>query len=438
MIVRSKQRLHIDGKKKITQEGELIDLTYDKKIVSEVYFPMFANNGKELEVKVKVGNNVKVGDMLTCRSDFYVPYFSSVSGRVKEIKELYFPALNKKVNHLVIENDFKYSKRDLPKIDIDKASREEIIEAIKQAGIVGLGGAGFPTYFKYSCNEKIDTVLINAVECEPYLTTDHVTMKNNLELLLKGCLILKKAADANKVVIAFKRNKKDLKAMINKRLVDYPFIEIKEVRDAYPMGWEKLLIQKALKLDYEKLPSEVGVIVNNSNTCISVADALLNQNMITKRITTFSGNALKKPSNVLVPMGALVNKIIKKIGSYSEEEVCLLPGGPMTSTAVRSDEFALTPTMGGIIAMKKLDIESEPCLKCGACIENCPANIQPIEIKEALDRREVDTLMKLEPNRCCECGVCSFVCPSKIELTEAVKKAKLYLSVTKNKQGGNK
>lgn len=428
MIITSKGKRHINGHKELTAHKEVLDFKNEKEICKEVYFPVLAPNGKEMEVLVKEKDAVKVGTMICKRNDFYVPIYSSVSGKVKEIKSMYNSALGRPCNHLVIENDFKYEKEKLKTIDYKSSDKETILNAIKEAGIVGLGGAGFPTYVKYSSNAAINSLLVNAVECEPYLTTDYITMKNNVKYLLEGISILMKLSGASEGVIAFKNNKKDLKEKIEEELGNYPCIRIVEVKDRYPMGWEKLLVKTVYKKTYDKLPSEVGVVVNNAQTIISVAKALIDGDVISERLLTVSGDAIN-PANVIVPVGTLAKNILEKCG-YLAEEVCVLAGGPMTSKANISDEFAIQTNNGGLTIMKKKVYETLPCLKCGKCIENCPAGLQPIQIKNAFDDKDVKELNAFDCNKCVECGMCSFVCPSKIELTDAIRKAKLYLRVS--------
>ena len=427
MIISSKGKRHINGHKELTAHNEVIDLKNDKEICQEVYFPVLAPNGKEMEVLVKEKDAVKVGSVICKRNDFYVPIYSSVSGKVKGIKSLYNSALGRPCDHIVIENDFKYTKESLKTIDYKTSDKETILNAIKEAGIVGLGGAGFPTYVKYSSNAVLNSLLINAVECEPYLTTDYITMKANVTYLLEGASILLKLSGATETVIAFKNNKKDLKEIIEKELGNYPTIRIVEVKDRYPMGGEKLLVKTVYKKTYDKLPSEIGVVVNNAQTVISVAKALIDGEVISERLLTVSGDAVN-PTNVIVPVGTLAKNILERCG-YTAEEVCVLAGGPMTSKSNITDEFAIQTNNGGLTIMKKKVYETLPCLRCGKCIENCPAGLQPIQIKNAFDEKNVKDLQAFDCSKCVECGMCSFVCPSHIELTDALRKAKMYLRI---------
>lgn len=430
MIITSVGKRHINGHKELTAHKPVLDLTNDKEVASLVYFPLVSPNGKEVNLLVKEKDKVKVGTKIIQRVDFEVPIYSSVSGTVKGIETRYSALVGKPVEHLVIKNDYKYSEEKLPTIDYKNTSKEEIVNAIKNAGIVGLGGAGFPTFVKYNSDVKINSLLVNAVECEPYLTTDYVAMIKDYKLLFEGINILKKASGASDAVIAFKNNKKELKEVLEKELENYKGIRIVLVKDKYPIGWEKTLIKEVYHKTYSRLPSEIGVVVNNAQTVISVAKALINGECIHNRIVTVSGNAIKEATNVLVPVGTLASEILSKCDGVTCENICLLAGGPMTSRAALSDEFPIYTSFGALTVMESLNLESEACLRCGKCIENCPAGLQPIQIKNAYDSKDVKDLESFQASKCVECGMCSYICPSRIELTDAIKKAKLYLRLS--------
>ena len=433
-MITSVGKKHINGHRELTAHNKIVDLTKDQEVASLVYFPLVSPNGREVELLVNEKDKVKVGTRIMKRVDFEVPIYSSVSGVVKGREVRYSALVGKPVEHLVIKNDYKYIIEKLSTVDYQTATKEEIVNAIKNAGIVGLGGAGFPTFIKYNSNAQIDSVLINAVECEPYLTTDYVSMIEETELLLKGATLLKRASGAKEVVISFKNNKKELQEVLEKKLVNYPDIRIFLVKDKYPMGWEKNLVKAVYKKSYDRLPSEVGVVVNNAQTAISVARALLNGECIHNRVVTVSGNGINEPKNVLVPVGTLASEILDKCGGVNCENVCLLPGGPMTSKAALSDEFAMYTSFGALTVMKEMKIQSEACLRCGKCIAHCPAGLQPIQIKNAYDEKDIKDLEAFQVSRCVECGLCSYICPSRIELTDTMKKAKLYVRLSQTKK----
>jgi electron transport complex protein RnfC len=433
-VISSRGRKHIDGQKHLTASNEIINIT-NKDVIGKIYIPIVGPNGADMEVLVNDGDQVKVGTKLAIRKDFGIPEYSPVSGKVIGKENRYHCSIGRPVQHLVIENDFKDEKTKNPSMIVPlEASRQEIVDAIKEAGIVGLGGAGFPTYVKYNGVEGIETILINGIECEPYLTTDYRIMKDKCELMLLGIQYLIKAANAQTAVIAIKKGKKELKEKIEEVLAKYPNVSLREVSDVYPMGWERTLIHEVFKKDYDRLPAEIGVIVNNAQTAISVADALINGNPITHRCITVSGDAIARPANVIVPVGTVAGLIIKELGGYTKEDVNVLAGGPMTSKGLMNDTFAITYCTGGITVMERRYYKTEPCLRCGSCIKHCPASIQPVNIMNAVKAKDNKRLEELETNRCIECGLCSFVCPSKIEVTDFVKKGKLQLKIAAMKK----
>lgn len=429
-ILSSCGRKHLDGHKDLTHHDSFIDLS-DK--IAKVYIPTVSPNAKDIELYVKEGDKVKVGSKIGCRLDFYVPIYSSVSGVIVGKEVRYNAAIGRPVNHIVIENDFKYEKEEVLKKVTLESSKEEIFAAIKEAGLVGLGGAGFPTYVKYNNPNGIHTLLINAVECEPYLTTDYHSIKTDTAYLLTGAQLLKKALGANEAVIAFKVNKPDMKAKILELLPEYEGIRIVEVPDVYPMGWERTLIKQVFKKTYDRLPSEVGVVVNNAQTVIALCHALLDGEVLSKRLVTVSGDGVANPNNVLCPIGTLAYELIGACGSYTDEEIHLIPGGPMCGKAALKADFPIAPQMGSLTVLKYVKYFQQACLRCGECTMHCPAGLQPVEIQIAVKKGDVDRMLALDAKSCVECGMCSYVCPSHIEVTDNIKKAKLQIRLQEMK-----
>ena len=421
-IFSSRGRRHLDGHKDLTHHDEFIDLSSS---VKSVYLPVVSPNLKDIEIVVNEGDEVKVGTRIGTRTDFYVPVYSPVSGVVKGRVMKFNAAVGRPVNHLVIENDFKYTKEEnaLTKVTLE-SSPEEIFAAIKEAGLVGLGGAGFPTYVKYNNPTNIHTLLVNGVECEPFLTTDYVAMSNDVESLLVGCELLMKASGATKAVIAIKVHKAAVKNAIKAKLAEHPSIKLVEVPDKYPMGWERTLIKQVFKKTYDRLPSELGIIVNNGQTVIELAKVLLTGHPMTDRLVTVSGDAVANPTNVYVKIGTQAKELIEACGGLTSEDANLIPGGPMCTKAVNNDVFPVVMQLGALTILQVRTFNEEPCLRCGSCIRHCPANLQPIEIRNALKAKDYDRLLKLDALSCVECGMCSYSCPSRIELTDAVKNAK--------------
>lgn len=428
ILFRSVGRKHLNGYKELSKHSEIINL--GSKAGSKVYFPTFAPNNTQIKVLVNPGEKVKVGQKIAERTDFYVPIYSSVSGTVLELENIFSSVANRPIKHIVIENDGKDESCEPLKTVTLESSKEEIFNAIKEAGLVGLGGAGFPTYVKYNNPKGIHTLLVNGVECEPFLTTDFVTMQNDVDYLLKGCQLLMKVSGAEKAIIAIKVHKDEVKNAINAKLKDYSNIVLKEVPDVYPMGWERTLIKEVFKKDYEKLPAEVGVVINNGQTVINLAKVLITGKPMSERVVTVSGDAVSNPTNVICKIGTLACELINACGGINQEEVNLIPGGPMCSKAVSTDQFPIYMNMGGITILKYKQYTEEPCLRCGSCTHHCPSGLQPVEIRRALKAKDYERMIKLNVMSCVECGLCSYSCPSRIELTDAMKNAK---TVTKFK-----
>jgi electron transport complex protein RnfC len=314
------------------------------------------------------------------------------------------------------------------------ATKDQIIQQMKLGGLTGLGGSGFPTYFKYQSAKDVEYVLINGVECEPYLSTDYVTAQTYAEEVLKGSELFRVAAGASQVIIAFKSTKVAIKEALQPLLPQYPHIDIRSVPDVYPMGWERTLVKSVLNREYDKFPLEAKVIVSNITSAIALHDLVMLGKPVIERILTLSGAGLNQDINVRVPVGMLMSDVVKAIGGYAMDSVTAFIGGPMSAKAVKDDQFAVQPHFGGYTVLAPISSQEETCLRCGACTSNCPANLQPIEIKLALDSHNNARLLKLDAMKCVECGICTYVCPSKIEVTEAVRQGKAKTRIELAKQ----
>lgn len=424
----SRGKVHLDGHKDLTLHLPVTKIS-DAAVIGKLYIPKLMANGREIAFTVAIGDSVKKGQRIGLAPGFYMPVFAPVSGKITGIENLYNSLVGRPIPHFVLENDFKEEWGEpLTLIDLNKASRVEIVSAIKEAGICGLGGAGFPTYVKYEKEQPIECLIINSIECEPFLTSDYHAMQEHLTLFIQGVSILLKVSGAKEAVIAIKVGKPELVAKIRQEIGDRKDIRVQEMKDLYPMGWEKVLVQEILHKDYEGLPSEAGAIINNASTAIAVADALLNGHPITERLITISGDAIK-PTMAIVPIYTKVQSLMTFLGGYQADEINLLAGGPMTSKAMMNDNFVIEKTTGGLLVLKCVEYVSEPCLRCGRCILACPSSLYPCEIKDAIDKKDFKRLRDLEVNKCVECGTCSYVCPSKIDIVGSIRKAKLLLKL---------
>lgn len=423
-------RHHIPGRKSLTESIPLLKLTPAK----EVYIPLVAGANTDFEILVSEGDAVKVGTKLAqTKAGFYVPIYSSVSGTYKGIAKRMHNSLRPQ-NHMIIECDGKQeSIQAFEPLNYETATREECVDFVKNAGIVGLGGAGFPAYVKYSKPEGIDCVLINAVECEPYITADYRMIMEDCEHLITGCKIMKKMAKTDKVYICIKKSHPDLIEHVNACLKDAIGIEVKPVPDVYPMGWERVLVREVLHKEYNMLPAEAGAIVGNANTAIAIAKAFENGEAIHDKCLTISGEGIKAPHNVLVPVGMPVSEILEACGGYTCDNVRLVSGGPMMGKTIVNDQFVVDRAMNAITVLKDDPVDSIACLRCGRCSDHCPSGLQPVRISAALKANDVDEMAKRGVASCIECGLCTYVCPSKIDVTENVRKAKRIVALKKKK-----
>lgn len=429
-ILTGPMRKHVNGHKELTSHTELVRVIAGDLVA----IPLMNGNSTAVEVLVKEGDNVKVGTLVAQRKDnFIVPLFSSVSGTVKGISKIMSAAL-KPVDHLMIENDGKNEAQQpfLP-MDYEKTSREELVEFMMNAGIVGCGGAGFPTYIKYKFAKDVNQLIINAVECEPYITSDYKSISTNMQDMVTGIKAMLKMAMAKEAVIAIKTTKKDFIPLVKEAIKDCNTIRVVEVPDVYPMGWERTLVFEITKSRYEKLPGEVGVIVNNATTAIAFGQALTKGMPIVEKVVTVSGDGISTPSNVIVPVGVKASDVIARCGGYNAEDVLLLAGGPMMGKAITNDQFVITPYSNALTVLKNVPVNTVACLRCGRCSDHCPAGLQPVRINAAEKTKNVDALEKLSINDCIECGMCTYICPSKIDVTEGVRKAKRYMALRTKK-----
>ncbi len=385
----------------------------------EIYLPLIIGNDTDLVVLVKVGDHVYKETMVAYNKGKFKSYLhSSISGTIKAIEDKTY-SNGQKVKCLIIENDYKeqVQKRTGVKEEINNYSKEEFIEIIKNAGIVGLSGNGFPTYVKYDTDKKIKTLIVNAIECEPYLTADYTILKNKYREILEA---IDAILDINKIdeclICISKRNRKLIK-LLNQYTGTYLRIKIVSIKNAYPMGWEKGLIKEATGLTYDGLPSECGIIVNNVSTIYAIYKALKSGTPLLERIITISGELAPKHTNVLAKIGTPIKDII---GEVDSNNVLIIAGGPMMGHALVDFDTMVTKQANGLLLIKKEDRQETACIHCGKCLKYCPCHLAPILVKG----KNKDELKKLNVDKCMDCGLCSYVCPARIPLKDYMDEAK--------------
>ncbi len=428
---------------KITEKKEIKSAKTPEKVI----LPLSQHAGAICEPLVNVGDEVKIGQKIAESKAFVsAPIHAPISGKIVDISEQLSP-LGNKVNSIIIRSDEKnewhesVKQRDNiemsetqrvsehaqePKV-LDNLTKEQIIKIIKEAGIVGLGGAMFPAHVKFNVKDKkIDTVIINGAECEPYLTCDHRIMLEQSEKIVKGLKLIMKAVGAEKAYIGIENNKKNVIELLAKKLKDEDNIEVKELKTIYPQGAEKMLIYSILKrkVPPRKLPLDVNIVVSNVQTAKAIYDAVYESKPLIERVVTVTGD-LKNPQNMLAKIGTPFKELIDECGGYSKEPFKLIAGGPLMGITQLDENVPLIKGTSGIVALSKVEIGKEkPCIKCAACVDVCPMLLMPNMIAAYSKEEMYDDADKVFALDCFECGCCSFVCPSKIPLVERIKKAK--------------
>ncbi len=428
-LFRGPMRTHLNGHKELSEHSEVVVLNPDK-----VAIPLFAGRDTNPQILVQAGDEVKVGTKIAQFSNpFTVPVFSSVSGRVEAVEEKLHQSL-KKITHVVISNDKKNTLEDNPTIDYEKATKEELVDFMMNAGIIGCGGAGFPSYIKYKSAKDVEMLIINAVECEPYITSDYKIVETDFETILTGVKAMAKMAEAKKTVIAIKKSHPELIQMVNEKLKEEKNISCVSVPDVYPMGWERTLVYELTHKRYDRLPAEIGCVVNNATTAYMFGKAMLTGEPIVSRMLTVSGDAVKEPKNVIAPVGSSFHDVVEACGGYTSDNVVVAFGGPMMGGTITTDAVSVERQNNAITVLEKKALDEVACLRCGKCSDHCPSGLQPVRINQAAKLKDMDRLGKLEVGKCIECGMCTYVCPSKIAVTENVRRAKrAYMMATAKK-----
>ena len=399
-----------------------------------VMIPLHQHTGAPCEPLVKPGDEVKVGQKIG-QSEAFVsaPVHSSVSGKVKSITPMAIPT-GLTVNCVVIESNGKNQLHESvkPKGSLKELSSKEIIGIIKEAGITGMGGAGFPTYVKLSPppDKKIDTIIINGAECEPYLTADHKLMLNEAEKIVFGLKAIMKAVNVDNGIIAIENNKADAIEILKKASEKENNIKVASLKVKYPQGDEKRLISATLnrKVPSGGLPMDVGAIVCNVSTTKAIADAVLEGKPLYERIVTITGNGIKEPKNLIAKIGTPFKDLIAQCGGFNENSPGkIVMGGPMMGISQFTIDVPVIKGSGGILVLTEEEAKPQPmgpCIKCGKCVEVCPVNLQPLYLSSYSLKDKFDKAEELHALDCVECGACSYICPAKRPLVESIRVAK--------------
>lgn len=398
-----------------------------------VTIPVAMHIGAPAKPVVKPGMTVKVGQMIAEAGGFVSsPIYSGVSGKVKRVEDTlisngqYVPAI-------VIETDGLqevYEEIKKPQV----TNMQEFVDAVRASGIVGLGGAGFPTAVKLSVKDlsKLDVLIVNGAECEPYITSDTRTMLDDTQAVIDGISLVMKYLNVKRTIIGIENNKPECVKALRELISADSGIEVRSLPALYPQGGEKVLIYNTIgKMVPEGgLPLDVGAIVMNCTTLAAIAHYMETGMPLIEKCVTVDGSAVNTPKNVIAPIGTPVEKLFEYCGGFKTEPAKVLYGGPMMGIALPDLNCPVIKNTNAVLAFDKKDAElpkTTACISCSKCIDTCPLKLMPAAIEAAFKKDDMELLEKLKVNLCMECGCCSFICPARRHLVQTNKLAKAKL-----------
>ncbi|MBD3421564.1 MAG: electron transport complex subunit RsxC [Chitinivibrionales bacterium] len=435
--------VHPPHNKAYTESSEIATLPPPEKLI----IPLSQHIGAPAKVAVKRNDEVKVGQMIGEAGGFVsAPVHASVSGKVLSVGNFHHP-LGGMVTSVEIENDGKDEPVTFATLDKpwNEAAPGELIQLVQKAGVVGMGGASFPTHVKLQppSEKNIDTLIINGAECEPYLTADHRLLLELTQKVLDGILIIKKILNAQRVVIGIEDNKPDAIAAVEEEIGSgaYGAIELARLATKYPQGGEKQLIEAVAKRQVPAggLPMDCGCVVQNVGTAYAVRDAVIAGRPLYERVLTVTGPAVRKPANLLVRIGTPISYILDfcEIDMLAARKVIM--GGPMMGIAQSDLDAPVIKSTSGLLGLDTVEaaIRAYPCISCGNCVKACPVNLVPATLAKYIAKNNIDAAEEWNVLDCMECGSCSFVCPSKINLVHFIKLGKFHVLAARKKKAAS-
>lgn len=394
----------------------------------QLVYPLSQHIGAPAKPVVKKGDHVLAGQVIAEAGGFVsAPIHASVSGTVKGIEDR-LTNVGNMTSCIIVENDGAYESVEFHPAEPEKLSKEEILARIREGGVVGMGGAGFPTHVKLAPKEpdKIDYVLVNGAECEPYLTSDYRRMLEEPELIVGGLKVMLRLFDNAKGYICVEDNKPDCAEKLRQACQGEDRIEVKVLKTKYPQGAERMMIYAATgrKINSSMLPADAGCVVDNVDTVAAVYKAVVLGEPLMHRTVTVTGDAIRDPQNFCVCTGTNYAELIDEAGGFVTEPQKVVSGGPMMGFALYDLNIPVTKTSSAVLCMKE-DIvsSSEPtaCINCGRCVDVCPGRVLPAKLAVFAEHHDEENFLKYNGLECCECGCCSYICPARRPLTQAIK-----------------
>ncbi|MCI5670685.1 MAG: RnfABCDGE type electron transport complex subunit C [Candidatus Enterosoma sp.] len=392
----------------------------------------------KVDIYIKEGDYVKCGQKIGERhaAFFDQPIQATCSGTFVGYEKHYHRS-GKLVNFMKFHNDYKdtmdesiHTRSDE---EIAKLTKDDMTEILKECASVGLGGSSFPTYIKFQTKEKINTILINAIECEPYINADHRAAIEEPEKIIEGIKFIQQAFNCYDARICIKSKYHDLEMIYKDMLRRYPNsgITLCKVGNYYPQGWEINMIKEATGIEVATgtLPSKYGIIDFNLSTVLGIQQNIRENKAVLERHMTVTGNGINYPSNFNVRIGTPVSELIERCGGYKnpEKKKVFILGGPMMGASLPSDDCICTKTVTSVIVLDEMEYKEEPCIRCGSCVLSCPVHLKPVEIMNTMRSMPVnkEKIKFLNPLKCIECGLCTYSCTSKIPVTDYIRRAKV-------------
>ena len=409
-------------------------------VPEQVVLPMSQHMGPPCDVMVAVGDEVKVGQIVGDSTSYVTaPIHASVSGKVVRIED-FVNSMGQVSKAVVIQSDMKQELDPSLQPPVVNGY-DQFLQAVRASGLVGLGGAGFPTHVKLKPRnlDQVDTLVINCAECEPYITSDHHVAMEHMDDLFEGIALVKKYLELKKIVIGVENNKPDLIKALRARTVHDDSIEIHSLKSVYPQGAEKVLayVTTGRIIGEGMLPADAGLVVMNVTSVCFLAQYIRTGIPLVAKTITVDGGAVQDPKVVVAPLGTSFKDIFEFCGGFKSEPRKILMGGPMMGINVYDLNAPLLKNNNAVLAFDENQMvpnEEQPCIRCGRCTRNCPFHLMPVNIYKAYEEEDVEKLQELKVNLCMECGCCSYVCPAKRHLVTTNKLAKKLL----REKGGRK